>query len=341
MKTVIGIAVLALLQLQHGVAQNISPLVPVSLDQLKEAIKEVIHDEILEQLKEFEAVKEVVRDEIASLRAELLEKDRIMQQSLCINHTGEIGMCAGNSCAKVLGEKPDRPSGYYWLKACETCEPFQAFCDFSLNLEGTKGWMRVADFDMTDHSQTCPSQFKFIISQSRRLCGRKRVSSGCDSKVFETSSIQYRKVAGQVIGYKGGSIDAFTKYSYCPGCNINKPYVDGVSITHGYPRNHIWTYAAGWHITQCPCVIGNPQLQPSFVGNDYYCEIGSNSGPLWDGEGCSSTEFPCCQSVRDNSGWFIKELSAPATDGIEVRLCADQEPSNENIRVERIELYVL
>ena len=321
MKIVIGIAVLALLQLQYGVAQNISPVVSVSLEQLKEALKEVVHDEI------------------ASLRAELLEKDRIMQQSLCINHTGEIGMCAGNSCAKVLEEKPDRPSGYYWLKTCEMCEPFQAFCDFSLNLDGSKGWMRVAYLDMTDHNQQCPSQFKLVTSP-RRLCGKKTDASGCESKLLETYNIQYSKVAGRAIGYPVSSADAFTRYLNCPDCNINKPYVDGVSITHGHPRNHIWTYAAGSHITHCPCVIGNPQMQPSFVGNDYYCEIGSDSDPVWDGEGCNGREVPCCQRLRDNSGWFVKDLSTPITDDIEVRLCTDELQSNENFGLESFELYV-
>ena len=321
MKTVTEIVVIALLQLQYGVAQNISPTVSVGLEQLKEAIREV------------------VREEIASLRAELLEKDRIMQQSLCVNHTGEIGMCAGNSCVEVLEEKPDRPSGYYWLKACETCEPFQAFCDFSLNLEGSKGWMRVADLDMTDSSQQCPSQFKLITSP-RRLCGRKIDAHGCDSQAFKTNNIQYRKVAGQAIGIPIRTVDGFNRHTHCPNCNINQPYVDGISITHGFPRNHIWTYASSDRLAYCPCVIGNPQLQPMFVGNDYYCEIGSDSDPMWDGEGCSGREFPCCQSVRDNSGWFIKELSAPTTDDIEVRLCTDEILSNENFGLEHFELYV-
>ena len=36
----------------------------------------------------------------------------------------------------------------------------------------------------------------------------------------------------------------------------------------------------------------------------------------------------------------IKELSAPTTDDIEVRLCADQTLCGEDIRVERIEMYI-
>ena len=85
-------------------------------------------------------------------------------------------------------------------------------------------------------------------------------------------------------------------------------YIDRVSITHGSPRQPVWTLAAahdealtphGHHAeyTACPCL--NPAVTfigviPSFVGEDYYCETGSRNeaeqhyyfdDPLWDGEG--------------------------------------------------------
>ena len=250
-------------------------------------------------------------------------------------------MCAGNSCKEILEEKPDRPSGHYWLKACNTCEPIQAFCDFSLNLEGAKGWMRVADLDMTDHSQQCPSQFRLITSP-KRVCGKINDGFGCDSTFFDTHTIRYSKVAGKAIGYGHHSPDGFDRFDRCPGgCSIDQPYVDGISITHGYPRNHIWTYAGGQHTNYCPCATGSTQNMPAYIGNDYYCEVGTDtSDPLWDGEGCSGTEAPCCLRVRQRSGWFIRRLNAPTTDDIEVRLCVDEIFSNEDVRMERIELYI-
>ena len=56
-------------------------------------------------------------------------------------------------------------------------------------------------------------------------------------------------------------------------------YVDGVSVTHGTPHTHIWTYAAGvsgatsFDLSgSCPCA--NPTattniLSPHFVGDNY------------------------------------------------------------------------
>ena len=327
-KGVVGISVLlALLQSQLGAAQPTS-----TSPSCEECSCNTL--EVVQQLKE-----EVHK--IASLTAAIYKRDNIIQ---CINRTGEIQMCAGNSCREILEEKPDRPSGYYWLKACETCESFQAFCDFSLNLEGSRGWMRVADLDMTDPTQQCPRQFRLITSP-RRVCGKSTDSSGCDATYYETHNLKYNKVAGRATGYMQNTADAFVTGGRCPHCNINKPYADGISITHGYPRHHIWTYTATHnpYIDACPCTINtfNGQNQPSFVGSDYYCEAGaSTTDRLWDGEGCTGREVPCCQKVRERSGWFIKELNAPSTNDIEVRICTDQARSDEDIWVERFELYV-
>ena len=58
-------------------------------------------------------------------------------------------------------------------------------------------------------------------------------------------------------------------------------YVDGISITSGNPRKHVWTYAVGlsddYNYLQfnCPCAKTPGQDPPTFVGNYYYCESGS------------------------------------------------------------------
>ena len=63
--------------------------------------------------------------------------------------------------------------------------------------------------------------------------------------------------------------------------------MDGVSITHGSPRRHIWTFACGLMSdevsnyqgrAQCPCNSnGIPDRKPDFIGDDYYCESGNPS----------------------------------------------------------------
>ena len=60
---------------------------------------------------------------------------------------------------------------------------------------------------------------------------------------------------------------------------IDSYYVYGVSITHGTPHNHIWTYASGvseglymYQGGNCPCSnLSHPasEFPPMFVGDNY------------------------------------------------------------------------
>ena len=60
--------------------------------------------------------------------------------------------------------------------------------------------------------------------------------------------------------------------------DINSHYVDGISLTHGSARQHIWTFMAGYYDNvqnsyyNCPCTQSSTQTVQSFVGNDYFCE---------------------------------------------------------------------
>ena len=54
--------------------------------------------------------------------------------------------------------------------------------------------------------------------------------------------MQYDQVCGRITGYQIGHPESFV---YSPGRSINTNYVDGISVTHGSPRQHVWTFAAG------------------------------------------------------------------------------------------------
>ena len=85
---------------------------------------------------------------------------------------------------------------------------------------------------------------------------------------------------------------------------------------------------------------------PEFVGNDYFCDTASQGkyridffvdDPLWDGAGCGPLNI-CC--AFNNPPWFYKELPEPTTDDIEMRVCTDQASVNEDIAIEKIDIYV-
>ena len=216
---------------------------------------------------------------------------------------------------------------------------------------GGEGWRRVAYLDMTDPDTTCPSGWREMTRDSKRTCDRFSTSSLiCDSVFFHVSGGAYTTVCGRIRAYQFGSTDAFESYHDGQATTIDEPYVSGVSLTHGSPRQHIWTFAAG--ITEanhrredaCPCDDTVTISIPPFVGEDYFCESGTNSGsssgfhpydPLWDGKNCTSTST-CCSF--NNPPYFTKRLPSPTTHDLEVRLCLLD--GGEDAPIEFIELYV-
>ena len=211
---------------------------------------------------------------------------------------------------------------------------------------GPGEWRQVAYLNMGDPTQQCPSAWREYNTSGIRACGRPSTSGASCAATTYTINFQYSRVCGRVVGYQYGSPDGFL------WGNLNQRYVDGVSITRGSPRQHVWTYAAGLtdsssdHTDEnCPCSSSPGSGAPSFVGYNYYCESGNPSSiwsnqlylsdKLWDGKQC---EGGCC--IIDTPPWFSEQLSTTTSDDIEVRICGDEGTSNEDTPVELIEIYV-
>ncbi len=223
---------------------------------------------------------------------------------------------------------------------------------------GGPGWRKVTFIDMTNTSQNCP-QGLTLTGYSKRSCGRTHSTfSACSSVIFPVGGGQYSRVCGRAKAYHWGWMYSFYGYNQVSR-GINAQYVDGLSLTHGTSRTHIWTFAAGYYQGissdssqrnyRCPCNPGNTYGSPPFVGNDYFCESGASSidavgvkifhadDPLWDGQGCIHGNS-CCS--LNNPPWFKKTLSTPTTDDIEMRLCITDSRPIANIALEQMELYV-
>ena len=217
---------------------------------------------------------------------------------------------------------------------------------------GTDGWRRVVYLDMTDSSTTCPSGWQ-LTGYSKRTCGKVNTEGRtCNSAHFPVSGGKYTRVCGRIRAYLYGAADAFEAYDNGDVTTIDGAYVAGLSLTHGNPRQHIWTFAAGISETfrnrndACPCDASIGISVPGFVGTDYFCESGRNSGsestdgfyqddPLWDGQGCD-TSSTCCSF--NTPPYFTKQFPTPTTDNIEARIC--QYDTGDDSPVELIELYV-
>ena len=213
---------------------------------------------------------------------------------------------------------------------------------------GAGEWHRVAILNMSDPSQQCPPAWREYNISQFRVCGRPvSMAASRPSHIYPINH-WYSKVCGRVIGIQVSSPDAFLSNR-----GINDGYIDGVSITHGSPRNHIWSYVGSFseiaeNTDVCPCNYSSAVQSPSFVGNNYYCESGNPTDDwvgrvfpndkLWDGEQCSH-EGTCCTGAN-TPPWFSVSLGNPTSDDIEVRIMGTESTTNEDTPIELLEIYV-
>ena len=211
--------------------------------------------------------------------------------------------------------------------------------------------MRVADIDMTRLNINCPQGFRKITTAGKRMCGGQ--GSRCISTTFSSHGIEYSRVCGRINGYQFSYTNGFASYITRRG-SIDSTFVDGIVLTHGNPRNHIWTFAGSQNQYRtdrhgCPCNSDSySHSLPPYVGNDYFCDSGHHyntrppsstyltNDPLWDGAGCVSGS--CC--TFNSPPWFCKTLPHHTTDSIELRLCLDEVLTNEDTPFETVELYI-
>ena len=158
-----------------------------------------------------------------------------------------------------------------------------------------------------------------------------------------------------VVAYQESTPNGFFAFHINPSLTINDVYIDGISLTHGEPRQHVWSFVAaldetGTHLSACHCSnlhnIDNGATVPPFIGEHYFCDTGSRGtvsfqfyeeDPLWDGSGCGQSSS-CCS--YNDPPWFLRQLSSPTADGLEMRVCRDAAATNENTPFQVVELYV-
>ena len=123
--------------------------------------------------------------------------------------------------------------------------------------------------------------------------------------------------------------------------------IDGLTITHSTPVQHIWTLGAN-SLTNanflCPCESPNFPLNAEaidFAGGNYFCDTtNSGSKQLWTGDcaGLPSAIETCCNFGAPP--FFTATLNSATTANIDARLCLDSAASGEEVLIQSITLYI-
>ena len=243
-----------------------------------------------------------------------------------------ITACKRDSCYDILNDcQPTAENGIYKITKLDYKGlPQYVYCDMKSERCGVKGgWTRVAHLDMR-HSSTCPNGLQLITSPSR-MCRRPVTSAGCTSVYYDTYGIKYSRICGRVAGYGCRTADSFRYYTNSR--TIDEAYVDGISITHGVQRKHVYTYAAEYRQYSAGTVV-------PFVGTNWLTDNFPRDScfttRLFDGKHCQ-VKHACSLSGQP---WFCHTLPVPTKDRIEVRLCRDSDRNNEDIALEQLELFI-
>ena len=175
----------------------------------------------------------------------------------------------GPSCQDIYNNNPETgdKSGYYRINNTQW-----TFCDMTAIADGNfcaglgGQWRRIASIDVSA-GDDCPTGWNQSSYNGVSFCRASSDRTGRYSVFFPTNGVSYQHVCGRARGYQKGSTDGFTADHSEP---IDSSYVDGLSITHGIPRQHIWSYAIGLtdsgndRRNNCPCAVTS-RISPSFL----------------------------------------------------------------------------
>ena len=189
-------------------------------------------------------------------------KNKLNQIITAINTSSSYpSSCLVHSCEEIKANWPDSSSDHY-----SNGHTRYVYCHMEELCDSKGGWMRVAYLNMSDSTEECPPGFRLYDENGVRACGRPESSPAgyCQSVKFPSYSISYSQVCGRVTGYQYASPNAIQPHGEIN--NLNAAYVDGVSLTHGNPRQHIWTFMAALQenvfysngIHECPCAPNSP-----------------------------------------------------------------------------------
>ena len=176
----------------------------------------------------------------------------------------------------------------------------------------------------------CPNSWRKITSPVA-ACRSPNDNAGCFLAYFNSHDVPYTKVCGKVIGMQKGTPAPGDKFP-----SLDEPYLDGISLTYGNPREYIWSFAGS------PSEINeyNSCLVPNiaeFFLQPFICITTVNQRPTVHLVQQSILQMTCCGTVkvvvyRIPAVWTlvchgssISYQYVASTGDIEMRICKGTE----------------
>ena len=284
------------------------------------------------------AVEEHVTQEVTSVESNVRQESDLLKTTI-VDTIQALHTFA--SCDSVMNITLPLPSGMYWVS--NSTGTTQIYCSTSIaaSCNGVAGQWKRLGYLSTIHTprSPCPPDLQF--RSSPPSCRRSLGIHGCSSVLYPSNGMSYSQVCGRVHAQVSGSPDGFQYFgSRSLGVTLDQNYVDGVSLTYGNPRSHIWTFTASVNFAGGVCAVCD-RKKPSYVdlfscelvtrdNPQEFCSPGSSCKQLWDGTN---------QCV--GGGTFYRILSEPTSEDIEMRVCRAQARHDEDILVTFVEIFVL
>ena len=248
------------------------------------------------------------------------------QNTIKCNNSDLGTLRSASSCTEIYNTGNTCRSGFYWEEGDQEGGGHLMYCSMEDVLCGSVG-----------------------VSDPGNFC-KHSSENGCDSITFNTYNISYSEVCGRVQAHQFSTPDAFRGWILYQR-TIDELYLDGISITHGSPRQHIWSLPVEissthnpFHST-CSCRMESVLHQrPDYVEEYYYCDSGNlettwslilyDDKWLYDGTGCPLDSLCCDPPLLP---WFHRELNA-TRDDIEFWVYLDEDLDTENIYIKTVDI---
>ena len=241
-----------------------------------------------------------------------------------------------SSCLTISQLNLSNTSGNYILKS-STGVLASVFCNLNMTsgnssnvtnntvVDNSTERIRVAELDVNN----CPQGLRSDYVYYRKTCVVVNDGAGCTEIHYPTNNTNYTHIVGRVQGFQSGSMDCFNgipmKLRHMNSTAFSN-YIDGVSIISN--GQHIWSFAAG-------CSCDNIVNKPDFVGEHFTADGRS----MAVGSGYSRTVLWESQMCGTNEDLFERTIE-PTASNITVRICRDQDRSDEDLALFILDLYV-